>query len=158
MELDFTTLTEQQAFDYVVNFLRKQGVKSLREDINSDMCLYRGIKGRKCALGALMPDEVYDINLENLAAEQLVELCRSKTRSVYGKLVIDNVDHPFWVWLQEHAGLMGRLQNAHDCFSASVWEIKWQEIAYYFKLIYTPPGDTNGPANSQQPADTPSKS
>ena len=46
-------MTKQEIFDTVVTHLRAQGIRSMR----GCTCVYRGPEGRKCAIGALIPDE-----------------------------------------------------------------------------------------------------
>lgn len=48
-------MTEQEAFDIALAGLRKQGKPSK----NNYSCLYRGPDGTRCAVGFLMPDELY---------------------------------------------------------------------------------------------------
>lgn len=60
-------LTQQQAFNIVWNGLKAQGwKKSLSPD--GHRCRYRGAEGRKCALGHLIPDDLYfrDMDLYNM--------------------------------------------------------------------------------------------
>lgn len=45
----------QQAFDYVVEFMSEQNKRSVRGD-GMD-CMYRSADGTKCAAGCLLPDE-----------------------------------------------------------------------------------------------------
>lgn len=54
-------MTEQEIFDKVAEHLQKQGHRALNED---GVCVYRGKNGTKCAVGALIPDELYDSKIE----------------------------------------------------------------------------------------------
>lgn len=55
--------TLQAAFDVAYRGLRAQGFeRALRAD--GTLCAYRGIDGKKCAVGHLIPDEHYHIYLE----------------------------------------------------------------------------------------------
>lgn len=56
----------QRAFDAMLAHLRQQGRRSLSTD--GVMCAYRGHNGLKCAVGALMSDELYDLDFEGAAA------------------------------------------------------------------------------------------
>lgn len=51
---------KQLVFNTVVTALLKQGGPSSADD----MCLYRGPKGVKCAIGHIMPDELYRSDME----------------------------------------------------------------------------------------------
>jgi hypothetical protein len=56
----------QKMFNIIVLGLSKQGRKSM--DVN-ELCMYRGIKGRKCGIGFIITDENYNKNLENKGAD-----------------------------------------------------------------------------------------
>lgn len=53
----------QGLFDTVMIGLLKQGKRSVDGD---NRCVYRGPDGLKCAAGFLMPDEAFDVDLNNL--------------------------------------------------------------------------------------------
>lgn len=53
--------TKQQIFDTVAKHLFTQGVRCDDGDHN---CLYRGPNGTKCAVGALIPDAMYNKDME----------------------------------------------------------------------------------------------
>lgn len=55
-------MTEQEAFDIVVKHLFGQKRPSTSRN---GVCAYRGEKGHKCAIGALISDEEYAPELEN---------------------------------------------------------------------------------------------
>jgi len=89
------TQTKQEVFDTVVSALIKQGHPSID---TSGGCLYRGPDGLKCAIGHLIPDNVYTPDMENVSADHLAF---TKTLGVDVKFVED-------------------LQRAHDggsCFT-----------------------------------------
>lgn len=51
-------MTDQEIFNTVWNGLKSQGFEqSLSE--NDAVCMYRGVNGKKCAAGWIVPDEVY---------------------------------------------------------------------------------------------------
>ena len=54
----------QEIFDTIAVHLLKQGVRS----VNSyGVCLYRGPNGLRCAISALIPDELYMPEIENVS-------------------------------------------------------------------------------------------
>ncbi len=62
-------MTPQEIFDKVVNHLRAQGAKSeMDHPVAGLMCAYRGIQGRMCAVGCLIPDADYLPTMEDIAA------------------------------------------------------------------------------------------
>lgn len=58
-------MNRQEVFDKVLNHLLKQGRKSVDSD---GRCLYRAPNGDKCAIGCLIPDELYTPELEGNGA------------------------------------------------------------------------------------------
>lgn len=60
-------LTPQKIFDTVATHLFTQGERSYDRS-DPEVCLYRGPNGLKCAVGVLIPDELYDPEMEGLAA------------------------------------------------------------------------------------------
>lgn len=54
-------MNKQEIFDAVAIHLFKQGVQS-RAEVGP--CLYRTKEGLKCAVGALIPDELYDPSMD----------------------------------------------------------------------------------------------
>ena len=62
-----SAMTDQQVVDTVGAHLVKQGVRSV--DARGD-CVYRDAYGNECAIGCLIPDELYDPEMENIAIER----------------------------------------------------------------------------------------
>ena len=92
-------MTPQEIFDTVAKHLFTQGCRSaeLDEDPHS-ACLYRGPEGRMCAVGVLIPDELYNTDMEFQNAAYLV-----------GK-----VNSPFPEWMKANKNLLHSLQISHD--------------------------------------------
>lgn len=72
-------MTRQEAFDRAARGLAGQGFeKSL--SVSGDKCLYRGAGGLKCAIGHLIPDELYDPKMDASVADRvpfgtIIEIC-----------------------------------------------------------------------------------
>ena len=70
-------MTLQETFDFVANHLLRQGCRSmLVEKIESrtiTTCAYRGSEGRMCAVGCLIPDNLYDYDMEYKGVQHLNE-------------------------------------------------------------------------------------
>lgn len=64
-------LTRQEAFDKALAHLRQQG----RPAMNVALCAYRSDDGGKCAIGALIPDDMYSMVMEGKPAHLLLEHC-----------------------------------------------------------------------------------
>lgn len=59
------TKTRQQMFNEAYKGLKDQGWRrSIEADPNHPVCLYRGVDGCKCAIGQLIPDDKYFIEME----------------------------------------------------------------------------------------------
>lgn len=54
--------SNQQVFEIVVKHLFSQGAQSKKfiEEVDRDCCVYRGDSGTSCAIGRIIPDEIYD--------------------------------------------------------------------------------------------------
>lgn len=55
--------TKQTAFDVMWNGLKAQG---WQKSMTNNVCTYRGDNGRKCAVGHLIPDEIYHERMERI--------------------------------------------------------------------------------------------
>lgn len=60
----------QETFDRVAKHLLKQNKKS----VNGTQCMYRSSDGLQCALGCLIPDELYVPSLEGTTLRTSTEL------------------------------------------------------------------------------------
>lgn len=100
-------MTNQEAFNIAVAGLAAQGFKRSMT-ARGDMCAYRGAgacDGMKCALGHLIPNELYSFKLEG--------------RAVYEFGNHDDINHLLSV-LGLEAKFVAALQRAHDNGHASV--------------------------------------
>lgn len=113
-------MNNQEAFDHVKVNLLKQNKRSLNHnDDGVDLCAYRSKSG-KCAIGWLIPDEIYITNMESCSS--VYELC-----SEFPKLKI--------IFNDISAYLLERLQHLHDWSSPEEWEREFDIIAKDFNLI-----------------------
>ena len=64
--------TKQQYYDLLVKTSAEGGFPSLNTE--RDACRYRGTNGKKCAVGLIMPDEVYCLRMEGQLAMSACEL------------------------------------------------------------------------------------
>ena len=120
-------MNAQEIFDTVATHLFTQGERGGTTVVDSwntsgtrFRCRYRGDKGLKCAVGALIPDELYDPKMDQggFRASALV-------RNGF------NVPEFF----TPHATLLDSLQTIHD--SEDSWlsgEIRLKKVAEYFEL------------------------
>lgn len=89
-------MSKKDIFEYVIKHLQDQGVQSMKIDV----CAYRGINGRACAVGCLIPDEYYKPIFEGKAI-----------KSVLGNYEITPVLGAFFY---KHLKLLDDLQWLHD--------------------------------------------
>lgn len=80
-------MTNQEAFDKIVRHLFSMKHRSLRPG-DGEECVYRSEDGNKCAIGCLIPDELYNPSFENLGVVALCE--RSEViRTLFKEVSID---------------------------------------------------------------------
>lgn len=87
-------MTPQQIFDTVATHLFTQGKQAVN---TNGACMYRGENGTKCAIGVLIPDNLYTDAMEGRSA---------------GSLFHVDVDYP--QYLEVNKKLLSSLQNVHD--------------------------------------------
>jgi hypothetical protein len=103
-------MTDQEVFDYVSTFLLKQGVPSKDLTQKNQPCLYRGPNGTKCAVGCLIPDELYDPVMESMPVVSF-----GKFPDVYAMLGLGK---------HSRYSLLAALQLSHDWYFSSTDELK----------------------------------
>lgn len=130
-------MTPQEIYDTVINHLRAQGQRAM----GTVGCAYRGAGGTKCAVGVLIPDELYDPAIEG----------RSVTAFKPGTVSVDATNRKecdalgeAMPLLVEHNVLLGELQSLHDAEEnwnpngfADRGEWIARDIARSFNLVYT---------------------
>lgn len=109
-------MTNQEVFDKVVAHLRKQNAKSA----DNERCLYRAPDGKMCAVGCLIPDEMYDPEMEGATASDEI------VGQVLDELKID------WKLALD-------LQYIHDDYDVEEWEERLEFIAMQYKLEMSAP-------------------
>lgn len=98
--------TAQEVFDKVANHLLTQNKKSIDEGL--DECLYRSPDGLKCAIGCLIPDDMYKEEMEGAYIH-----FRAK---------------------EEHEKLLRELQQLHDRKHPKQWRTALAVLATKHKL------------------------
>ena len=102
--------TDRDVFEFIKNHLLTQGERSLME--NEMTCAYLGAEGKKCAVGALIREDIYHSSIEEKPVNH------SLVRSAVTKSV------PNWII---NTDMLGELQCIHDGVSTSNWEmVEWQ--------------------------------
>ena len=119
-------MTDQQVFDNALNQVRKQ--QYMRSfDSERQCCAYRGEHGRKCAVGASIPDSLYSRDIEGETASQI--LCRTEFINLFVGV------SPL---------LLSALQRLHDDgfaedeqIDSDNYEAGMERLAVDFGLVYT---------------------
>ena len=115
-------MTNQEVFDKVVAHARKQGCKSLMENVlhpeEGPLCAYRGENNTKCFAGIFIPDEDYRESYEGKVS-----------MAVFHVIGITDMD----------GFLVRDLQVIHDHTTVEGWEAKFCELAYRWNLVYKEP-------------------
>jgi hypothetical protein len=107
----------QTLFDKVALHLVTQGTQARNSE---GTCLYRDVKsGRKCAIGALIPDENYDPSLEGESADSYIIWSRIPEVQAFGVHNL-STELPQKLWL---------LQDIHDGYSSSNWNDQLRAFA-----------------------------
>ena len=114
-ELYKTSPTEQEIVDNVLTALATQRWdRSLEEDESGVVgCAYRGCNGLQCAVGHLMPDEVYRKAYEG---QGVFDLPAKIEEESFG---MTETEHEFTMFIQTNSRLLTSLQKFHDNYCSS---------------------------------------
>ena len=132
-------MTAQEIFDTVLTHLREQGKAAKGRDGD---CQYRGTRGTACAVGCLIPDELYNPLIEGLSVDQIFKAAMPEHRQHQAR-----ARRPILARIANHLGaenltLLCELQDAHDIdlFNSGLdaWAKEMHRIARAFDLKYTP--------------------
>lgn len=119
-------VTLQEVFDRVVKHLLAQGKKSLSADASN--CAYRGFDGNMntlmCAVGCLIPDNLYKPAIDNDFSETDIEsiLYKFGMDGLFDFKVIDSSDINFLNFLK-------KLQYIHDVSPPNKWQHRLKDFA-----------------------------
>lgn len=106
----------QEIYSKVRQHLLTQNAKSVHGMMNK--CAYRGTDGRSCAVGCLIPDELYRTSLEGGTVD------RADVARLLKGLGITH----------ENLDLVADLQWCHDQYLPSQWEEELCRIACKYRL------------------------
>lgn len=106
-------MNAQQIFDKVAAHLLTQGKKAMVSTDQAAACMYRGPNGTRCAVGCLIPDELYHEDFEYHTAKELPE-------SLWTALEID---------MPAHEELVMALQMVHDNALPETWAKRLHALA-----------------------------
>ena len=104
-------MNNQQAFDKMVTHLFTQKCKA--EDM-AGRCAYRGVKGLKCAVGALISDDDYNEGFEGKTIREFAD------------------DIPSL--LHVSTNMLGEMQTIHDAYGCDEWFKECRKVATRYNL------------------------
>ncbi|WP_233866755.1 hypothetical protein [Paraburkholderia adhaesiva] len=117
------TLRKQGVFNFVAEQLLHQNARAMAP--GTAKCMYRAPDGRRCAIGWLMPDEVYRSRLEYIGVNELASELLTST----------NPEHfRFAEFLLRHMWLLRELQGLHDAHTPDAWPVRLRMIAAEHRL------------------------
>jgi hypothetical protein len=106
-------MTPREVFDRVKAHLLAQGKKAANGP--GEGCQYRTRGGLKCAVGCLIPDDVYDPTFEGVTMRNLSQYARPLGPTMRFRAVLQQLG------LLEHAALLRDLQSLHDQQMVTEW-------------------------------------
>lgn len=114
-------MTKQELFDKVAAHLltqKKRAMGLLTPGSETLKCVYRAPDGCTCAIGSLIPDEVYIPDMEGCSACILIRKIPA-LEQIIGL---------------ENAGLAAQLQRVHDCTLPIFWREELNKVAAIYGL------------------------
>ena len=121
--------TAQQFYDMIVSHLRQQNARSVLDDLyGANPCAYRGLNNMKCAVGIIIPDEIYTRSMESKTVSQLIR----------NNGIGYDIPEELLLELDQHRKLLSTLQSIHDAEPVCVWEEHFEILAENLDLQYTP--------------------
>lgn len=113
-------MNKQQIFDKVSGHLLKQNKKSQRRESGILGCAYRGNNNLKCAIGCLISNKEYSVDMEGSNVDSLMD------------------DYPvIFKPLKRNINLLRDLQSCHDDHVISDWEEELKTIARTHRLKFS---------------------
>lgn len=110
-------MTDQELFDKVAKHLLTQKIRSVglySKGAPVMQCMYRGPNGLKCAVGCIIPDELYDPSFEGKAINSLK---------------ISNALIDAGIVSEGQILLLAELQSLHDVSSPNNWDHQLRVLA-----------------------------
>lgn len=108
-------MNKQEVFDKVAAHLLQQKEKSM----TMGRCMYRSANGLKCAIGCLIPDDLYESSIENTPVYELPYFI---------------IKHIGCEW--EDLSFLSVLQKIHDCVEPEKWREELIKLAEEKDLVW----------------------
>jgi hypothetical protein len=121
-------MTAREIFETVREHLLTQGERSIERVKQNrgyiNQCRYRTSDGLKCAIGCLIPDEVYREELEGRGLHDLIRHYKDL------KFLLPSDIEEY----EKGVRLLDRLQCIHDCVEPEAWDL---ELDSFEKFWFT---------------------
>jgi hypothetical protein len=132
------TLSLQELFNISATHLLKQGQRAFARG----GCCYRTPAGLKCAIGAVIPDDLYDPFIEGGLASWALNPETANTTGDDDILRVRKLGEVLRASGLDatHEALVGRLQRIHDYTSPEFWASSLADLATEFRLEPVPMG------------------
>lgn len=131
-------MTDQEIFDKVTTHLLKQNQASRHSSLDGralSACMYRGPDGLKCAVGALIPDGVFDKYiadadsfLNSTAIDGLPDAILYESQIISTEMLV--------LERQRRMNILRVLQGVHDTWQPHEWREVLQKTAERFNLTF----------------------
>ncbi|WP_395066127.1 hypothetical protein [Paraburkholderia silvatlantica] len=115
------TLDAQDVFDVIAWQLLRQNARATAFD--GVKCMYRAPDGKRCAIGWIMPDEVYHKTIEFMGVRDIAQ-----------QMINTNYADAFARFLYRHMDLLRDLQEMHDARMPCDWPVAMRVIAQRYHL------------------------
>jgi len=121
----------QQVFNRVTDHLLSQQKKSMTVTTNlpDGQCRYRSDSGLKCAIGALIPDDKYQPDMEGCTAPALIQRFGWEAVGLDGSNLTLDEQYSLRCFLDN-------LQCVHDLYAVEDWKKELLAVAMKYKLDY----------------------
>jgi hypothetical protein len=142
-----TKLTMQQIFSaaYLQSLKKEKSQYTAREATPSQSatfgsCLYKNSKGKKCFIGASIPDELYAPGLEHRSGGPVLISLGLLPRRDFDKMTKEELDT-----FNDTDMMIIRLQKIHDSVPVEHWEANMLKLAvdYHLQIPTAPLPDSN---------------
>ncbi len=121
-------MNKQEVFNKVSTHLLSQMKQAHNEKF---FCAYKTNNGLKCAIGCLIPDNLYDPKIEGLTIRNIMELISSQT--LFFKNILETELGPL---NNDDLIFLKDLQLIHDFFFPNEWKEKLENLAKSSNLVF----------------------
>lgn len=123
-------MTKQEIFEKIATHLLTQNKKSMTtfpitKVRDGQICAYRGDNNTKCAVGLLIPDEIYNENMEKKNVQELLE----EFPLALSHLKLEEDDKRIFLLID--------MQSIHDNIEPYEWKSSLQKYAVKYNLDKT---------------------